>query len=120
MKPIEVMEAMMELEGLTFEEAVLSYKAREKLPASAFCGPKRSYPTNDAKHVRNAFARLSQFGGKLPEAVRKRIHACIVRKAKKFGVEHKGCSICGGKKFKETVDQAIEWFVATKLKEKSK
>jgi len=119
MKPIEIVQTIMEYEGLTFEEAVLSYKARQKLPDSAFCGPKRSYPCQDAAHIRNAFVRLATFGRKMPEAVRKRIHACILRKAKAKGVEHGGCWICKGKKFKETVDQAIEWFVATKLKKES-
>jgi len=110
------MKAMMEFEGLSFEEAVLSYKARQKLPDTAFCGPKRSYPCQDVKHVRNAFARLSQFGRKMPEAVRKRVHSCIMGKAKKFGVEHKGCWICKGKKFKETVAQFIGWYEKKYLK----
>lgn len=111
-QPVKSVETIMEYEGLTFEEAVLSYKARQKLPASAFCGPDRSYPCQDAAHVRSAFQRLSQFGRKMSPALRKRIHSCIMRKAKKFGVKHKGCWICGGKKFKETVDETIEWFLA--------
>lgn len=116
MKPTEIIETIMELEGLDFEEAVLSYKARQKLPDTAFCGPKRSYPCQDAKHIRNAFVRLSQFGRKMPEALRKRIHACIMRKAKAKGVEHGGCWICKGKKFKETVAQFIGWYEKKYLK----
>lgn len=110
----------MEYEGLTFEEAVLSYKARQKLPKGAFCGPDRSYPTQDAAHVRSAFQRLSQFGRKMSPALRKRIHGCIVGKAKKLGVKHKGCWICGGKKFKETVENVITWFTEKNLKKGDK
>jgi len=79
---------IMRVEGLEdFEEAKLTYKRRQKLPTSAFCGPKRSYPVHDAAHVRNALARLSQFGGRLKPAVRARILACVKRRAKRFGVE---------------------------------
>lgn len=110
---VKCVETIIEYEGLTFEEAVLSYKARQKLPKSAFCGPDRSYPCHDAAHVRSAFQRLSQLGRKMSPALRKRIHACIMRKAKQFGVEHKGCWICKGKKFKETISQLIAWFTET-------
>jgi len=83
-------------EGLTIEEAKLTYAARQKLPSSAFCGPDRSYPAHDPAHVRNAFARLATFGHRLPEGVRDRIMACLKRRAKRFGVEHE-----------ETVQSAI-------------
>jgi len=82
-----ILKAMVELEGYNFEEAKLTYARRQKLPSSAFCGPKRSYPAHDAAHVRNALARLSQFGGKLKPAVRARILGCLKRRAKRFGVE---------------------------------
>lgn len=82
-----VLKAMVELEGYSFEEAKLTYARRQKLPSGAFCGPKRSYPAHDAAHVRNALARLSQFGGKLKPAVRARILGCLKRRAKRFGVE---------------------------------
>ena len=57
-----ILKAMVELEGFSFEEAKLTYAKRQALPNSAFCGPKRTYPAHDKAHVRNAFARLSQFG----------------------------------------------------------
>lgn len=79
---------IMRVEGFTtFEEAKLTYTRRKKLPSSAFCGPNRSYPAHDAAHVRNALARLSQFGGRLKAAVRSRILACLKRRAKRFSVE---------------------------------
>jgi len=40
--------------------AKLSTKERNKLPKSAFAGPDRSYPVNDASHAKNAKARASQ------------------------------------------------------------
>lgn len=81
---------MAEYEGIVdIQEAKLTYAERQKLPASAFCGPHRSYPAHDAAHVRNGLARLSQHGGKLKSAVRARILACLRGRAKKFGVEIK-------------------------------
>ena len=76
------------LEGFNIEEAQLTYEKRKSLPSTAFCGPNRSYPAQDAAHVRNAFARLAQFGKRLKPEVRARILACLTRKAKRFGVEH--------------------------------
>ena len=105
------METVSALEGLefnTFEEARLTYKSRQKLPASAFCGPQRSYPAHDASHVRNAFVRLATFGRKLSPAVRSRIHGCLKRRAKRFKVEHGGCWICKGRK---KVSETIDWYV---------
>lgn len=82
-----VIKAMQTFEGFSFEEAKLTYAKREKLPSSAFCGPKRTYPAHDAAHVRNALARLSQFGGRLKASVRARVLACLKKRAKRFNVE---------------------------------
>lgn len=38
----------------------LTSRARNKLPASTFAGPDRSYPIEDANHARNALARAAQ------------------------------------------------------------
>lgn len=83
----ELIDALIEYEGFDVEEAVLTAKARSKLPSSAFCGPGRTYPAHDKKHVRNALTRLSQFGGKLKPVTRKRIKSCLKRKAKRMGIE---------------------------------
>lgn len=40
--------------------AVLSTKARKKLPTNKFAGPGRSYPVEDKAHAANAKARASQ------------------------------------------------------------
>jgi len=82
-----VLQSMVDLEGYSFEEAKLSYAAREKLPSSAFCGPNRTYPAHDAAHVRNGLARLGTFGGRLKPAVRARILGCLKRRAKRFNIE---------------------------------
>jgi len=95
-------------EGMEIQEAKLSYKAREDLPDSAFCGPKRSYPAQDAAHVRNAFARLSRFGHRMPPAVRSRILGCLRRRAKRFGVEHE--PLKWERKVEETV-AITDWYL---------
>jgi len=76
-----------EIEGMTIEEAKLTYAERKDLPKSAFCGPDRSYPAQDAKHVRAGLQRLSQFWAKIAPAVRKKILGCLLKRAKRFGVE---------------------------------
>jgi hypothetical protein len=90
-----------EIEGMTIEEAKLSYAERKDLPSSAFCGPDRSYPASDAKHVRAGLQRLSQFWGKISPSVRMKIYRCLLRRAKRFGVE------VDKQKFEETVGEAI-------------
>jgi hypothetical protein len=44
--------------------ARLTSAERNALPDSAFAGPGRSYPVNDASHARNAKARASEMAGK--------------------------------------------------------
>lgn len=78
---------MMEYEQLNLEEAELTYQQREKLPDSAFCGPNRTYPAYDNAHVKNALARLSQFGKNLKPATRNRILNCLKQRAKRMGIE---------------------------------
>lgn len=82
-----VLKAMVELEGYTFEEAKLSYAQRENLPDSAFCGPKRTYPAQDAAHVRNGLARLGTFGHRLSPATRASILRCLKARAKRYEIE---------------------------------
>jgi hypothetical protein len=80
-------EYLIEFEGLTIQEAKLSYAERQRLPDSAFCGPNRSYPAHDAAHVRNGLAKLGTFGSRLSPAVRSKIHACLAARAKKYGID---------------------------------
>jgi len=90
-----------EIEGMTIEEAKLTYAERKDLPKSAFCGPDRSYPAHDARHVRAGLQRLSQFWAKIAPAVRKKILGCLLRRAKRFGVTPDKT------KFQETVGEVI-------------
>ena len=114
----ETIRNLARFEGYTIEEAKLTYQQRKNLPSSAFCGPNRTYPAHDAAHVRNAFARLAQFGNRLSPAVRARILACLKRKAKRFGIEHEE-TIRFHTKMVETpqeeLDRIVERFVKTEL-----
>ena len=127
-----VLNAMVEFEGYSFEEAKLTYAKRENLPDSAFCGPNRTYPAHDAAHVRNALARLGTFGGRIKAAVRARILGCLKSRAKRYGIEvsetieYKYCIA----KFDESipkeerdkilihVQETVEWFTQKNQKEK--
>ena len=64
--------------------AKLSTKARKHLPGSAFAGPDRSYPIEDASHARNALARASQHAS--PE-LKAKIKAKVHRKFPNIHVE---------------------------------
>lgn len=66
--------------------AKLSSKARNKLSGSAFAGPDRSYPIEDASHARNALARAAQHAS--PE-LRSKIAAKVKRKFPNISVEGK-------------------------------
>lgn len=61
----------------------LTTKDRKKLKKSTFCGPNRSFPVPDCKHVATAKAYLGR--SKFSQATKKRIAACINRKAKALG-----------------------------------
>lgn len=82
-----IIDSMVKFEGFEVEEAVLTSKARSKLPSTAFCGPNRTYPAHDKARVRNALARLSQFGKRLKPATRARILSCLKKRAKRMGIE---------------------------------
>lgn len=62
--------------------AKLTTKERNALPDSAFAGPNRSYPVEDAAHAKNAKARASQFAGpKLKSKVDARANKVLGKKA---------------------------------------
>lgn len=102
---MEDYEVIAEYEGYTVQEAKLTYAARQKLSADAFCGPNRTYPAHDASHVRSGLQRLSQFGHRLKPAVRARIHGCLVRRAKRFGVQVSETS---------NIDPIVAWYLEEK------
>ena len=61
----------------------LTTKDRKKLQSTTFCGPNRSFPVPDCKHVGTAKAYLGR--SKFTPAQKARIAACINRKAKSLG-----------------------------------
>lgn len=87
-KNIREVETIAWVEGLSIEEAALSFAQRKDLSKTAFCGPDRSYPASDAKGVRAGFKRLAQFGKELPRGVALSIYLRLVKKAKKYKVRH--------------------------------
>lgn len=92
----------------------LTTKDRKKLKKSTFCGPNRSFPVPDCKHVATAKSYLGR--SNFSEATKKKIAACINRKAKQLG-----CSVSKKAKADEEFDLAnSELFKSTKdLVEKS-
>ena len=64
---------------------VLTTKARNKLPKSAFCDPEnRRYPAQDAAHIRNGLARIQQNKG---DPKHDSILRCLLSRAKKAGIK---------------------------------
>lgn len=61
----------------------LTTKQRKKMKKSTFCGPGRSFPVPDCKHVAAAKAFLGR--SKFSKSTKKKIAACINRKAKQLG-----------------------------------
>lgn len=61
----------------------LTTKQRKKMKSSTFCGPGRSFPVNDCKHVGVAKAYLGR--SNFSSSTKKKIAACINRKAKSLG-----------------------------------
>jgi hypothetical protein len=65
------------------ESKKLTTKDRKKLKSSTFCGPNRSFPVPDCKHVATAKAYLNR--SNFSKATKQKIAACINRKAKQLG-----------------------------------
>lgn len=63
----------------------LTTKDRKKLKSSTFCGPGKSFPVPDCKHVAVAKAYLGR--AKFSAETKKKIAACINRKAKALGCD---------------------------------
>ena len=61
----------------------LTTKQRKKMKKGTFCGPDRSFPVPDCKHVATAKAFLGR--SKFSADAKKKIAACINRKAKQLG-----------------------------------
>ncbi|MHA2217655.1 MAG: hypothetical protein ACXADW_14020 [Candidatus Hodarchaeales archaeon] len=91
----------------------LTTKDRKKLKSSTFCGPNRSFPVNDCQHASTAKAFLGR--SKFSASTKKRIAACINRRAKSLGCKPgkkaKADTLADTEIFKTTrelVDQSLE------------
>ena len=78
----------------------LTTKDRKKMKSGTFCGPNRSFPVPDCKHVAVAKAYLGK--AKFSSETKKKIAACINRKAKSLG-----CSV--SKKAKANNIEFADW-----------
>lgn len=67
------------------ESKKLTTKDRKKLKSGTFCGPSRSFPIPDCKHVAVAKTYLAR--SKFSASTKKKIAACINRKAKALGCD---------------------------------
>lgn len=109
MKNIREVETIAWVEGLSIEEAALSFAQRKDLPKTVFCGPDCSYPAHDAKEVRAGFKKLAQIGKKLPKGVALSIYLRLKKRAEKFQIKHNTISfewLIGGKSVEESVAEA--------------
>jgi len=79
----------------------LTTKDRKKLKKNVFCGPNRSFPVPDCKHVAVAKAYLNR--SKFSKATKQKIAACINRRAKELG-----CSTVKPAKVKGSVEYTFE------------
>ena len=86
----------------------LTTKDRKKMKKGAFCGPGRSFPVNDCKHAATAKAFLGR--SKFSESTKKKIAACINRKAKALG--------CGGEKKAKAAEEVLPKFIELSYEEK--
>lgn len=66
----------------TLEDAKLSTAQRKSLPASAFCGPNRSFPVNDCAHYLAAQRLCERYQG---PGDKSKIMACIEAKGRALG-----------------------------------
>ena len=88
------------------ESQKLTTKDRKKLKKSTFCGPNRSFPVPDCKHVATAKAYLNR--SNFSKSTKQRIAACINRKAKALGCgKGKPAKAKGGLEDLTIIEQAL-------------
>lgn len=69
-------------------EAMLSQEQRDKLPKSAFCGPGKTFPAHDRKHVLEGLRLLPAYAG---DRDRKQIRATLLESLKNTQKEQTRC-----------------------------
>lgn len=90
------------------EAKTLTTKDRKALKSSTYCGPGRSFPCNDCSHVAAAKAFLGR--SKFSESTKKKIAACINRKAKQLN--------CGGEKKAKASESEFPKFIELSYEQK--
>jgi hypothetical protein len=101
--------SIVELEGQSFEEAKVTSEERKKLPATAFCGPNKTYPAHDQASILKSISTLV----KIKPKGWKEILKCVCGRAKKAGVESKVCKtgkFMEAKEIKEA-QPLVEWYL---------
>lgn len=78
----------------------LTTKDRKKLRKDVFCGPNKTFPVPDCKHVAVAKAYLNR--SKFSKATKQRIAACINRRAKQLK-----CDVSKPAKVKGSTDYTL-------------
>jgi len=68
------------------EDKTLTKKERDALPASAFCGPKRSFLNISKGHIKSGLGMLALYKG---PGDKDKIRACLIRHGKKYGMTFK-------------------------------
>jgi len=76
----ECEECLEKLQEAIEQAAELTTKTRKRMRATTFCGPSRSFPIPDCRHVAVAKAYLGR--SKFSKSTKQKIAACINRKAK--------------------------------------
>lgn len=71
-------------EEVSETDAKLSTEKRKSLPSSSFCGPNKSFPCPDCAHVTAARRLVGRYKG---PGDKKKILACVSRKAKALGCD---------------------------------
>ena len=87
----------------------LTTKDRKKLKKGTFCGPGRSFPVPDCKHVATAKAYLGR--SNFSASTKKKIASCINKKAKALG-----CNV--SKKAKSSMAKWYPKFIELSYEEK--
>lgn len=72
-------------------DAKLNTKQRKALPSGSFCGPNRSFPAPDCKHIKAGLSLLGRYKG---PGDKDKIRACLYRKAKSMKCFKSSREVC--------------------------
>lgn len=84
---MEDYEVIVELEGMTIQEAKLSYIERQTLPDEVFCGPNKTFPANDINSTMESLRKLNQDDIDINPELKEQIEKRLKVRAARFEVE---------------------------------